>query len=112
LSVSQLRAKPHARFGPVFAGCQRSPLRAKRGCKTKLVSDAHWKLRQGEPFMQVGPMELVIVLVIVLLLFGVGRIGKIAGELGSGVRSFRQGLKDPDEAQAEAATDKKTEKDR
>jgi sec-independent protein translocase protein TatA len=42
---------------------------------------------------QLGPLELVIILVIVILLFGVGRIGKIAGELGSGVRSFRDGLK-------------------
>jgi sec-independent protein translocase protein TatA len=40
-----------------------------------------------------GPLELGIILVIVLLLFGVGRIGKIAGELGTGVRSFREGLK-------------------
>lgn len=39
-----------------------------------------------------GTTELVIVLVIVILLFGVGRIGKIAGELGSGIRSFREGL--------------------
>lgn len=44
-----------------------------------------------------GPLELVIILVIVLLLFGVGRIGKIAGEMGSGIRSFRKGLKGPEE---------------
>jgi sec-independent protein translocase protein TatA len=43
-----------------------------------------------------GPLELVIILVIVLLLFGIGRIGKIAGEMGSGVRAFRDGLKGPD----------------
>ncbi len=36
--------------------------------------------------------ELIIVLVIVLLLFGVGRIGKIAGEMGKGIREFRSGL--------------------
>jgi sec-independent protein translocase protein TatA len=41
---------------------------------------------------RIGPTELIIILVIVLLLFGVGRIGKIAGELGSGIRSFREGL--------------------
>ncbi|MDP7545600.1 MAG: twin-arginine translocase TatA/TatE family subunit, partial [Anaerolineales bacterium] len=29
-----------------------------------------------------GPTELIIILVIVLVLFGVGRIGKIGGELG------------------------------
>jgi len=36
--------------------------------------------------------ELIIVLVIVLLLFGPGRIAKIAGELGKGIRSFKDGL--------------------
>ena len=39
-----------------------------------------------------GTTELVIILVIVLLLFGAGRISKIAGELGTGIRSFREGL--------------------
>jgi len=42
--------------------------------------------------LRLGPTELIIILVIVILLFGVGRIGKIAGELGSGIRSFRNGL--------------------
>ncbi len=36
--------------------------------------------------------ELIIVLVIVLLLFGPGRIAKIAGEMGKGIRSFKDGL--------------------
>jgi len=36
--------------------------------------------------------EWIVILVIVLLLFGPGRIGKIAGELGRGIRSFREGL--------------------
>jgi sec-independent protein translocase protein TatA len=40
----------------------------------------------------VGQNELILLLVIVVLLFGVGRIGKIAGELGSGMRSFKEGL--------------------
>ena len=39
-----------------------------------------------------GGWEWIIVLVIVLLLFGPGRIGKIAGELGKGIRAFREGL--------------------
>jgi sec-independent protein translocase protein TatA len=47
--------------------------------------------------MDIGPTELIIILVIVLLLFGVGRIGKIAGELGSGIRAFREGLQGGDE---------------
>lgn len=39
-----------------------------------------------------GTTELVIILVIVILLFGVGRIGKIAGELGKGIREFKSGI--------------------
>ena len=36
--------------------------------------------------------ELIVILVIVLLLFGPGRIGKIAGELGRGIKAFREGV--------------------
>ena len=39
-----------------------------------------------------GGTEWVIILVIVLLLFGPGRIGKISGELGRSIKSFREGL--------------------
>ena len=39
-----------------------------------------------------GGWEWIIVLVIVLLLFGPGRIGKIAGELGRSIKAFREGL--------------------
>jgi sec-independent protein translocase protein TatA len=39
-----------------------------------------------------GPTELIIILVIVILLFGPGRIGKIAGELGRSIKDFRDGL--------------------
>jgi len=39
-----------------------------------------------------GTTELIIILTIVTLLFGVGRIGKIAGELGRGIKAFREGI--------------------
>jgi sec-independent protein translocase protein TatA len=39
-----------------------------------------------------GVPELIIILVIIVILFGPGRIGKVAGELGKGIRSFRDGL--------------------
>lgn len=48
--------------------------------------------------MDIGPTELIIILMIVVLLFGVGRISKIAGEMGSGIRSFREGLQGEDDA--------------
>jgi sec-independent protein translocase protein TatA len=40
-----------------------------------------------------GTTELIIILVIVILLFGVGRISRIAGEMGSSIQKFRQGLR-------------------
>lgn len=46
---------------------------------------------------RLGPTELTIILLIVILLFGVGRIGKIAGELGSGIRSFKKGVEGDNE---------------
>ena len=44
-------------------------------------------------FKNFGLPELLIILVVVILLFGVGRISKISKELGSGIRSFKEGLK-------------------
>jgi len=53
--------------------------------------------------------EWIIILVIIVLLFGVGRIGKIGKELGGGIRSFKQGLQGDDkkaEENKEEAKDK------
>jgi sec-independent protein translocase protein TatA len=40
----------------------------------------------------VGLPELLIVLVVVVLIFGPGRIAKTMGELGKGIQSFRKSL--------------------
>jgi sec-independent protein translocase protein TatA len=48
--------------------------------------------------IRLGTPELLILLTIVLLLFGVGRIGKIASELGRGIREFRRGLSEEEKA--------------
>ena len=47
--------------------------------------------------MDIGPTELLIILVIVVILFGGGRIAKLGGELGHGLREFRKGLAGEDE---------------
>ena len=44
-----------------------------------------------------GGWEWVIILVIVLLVFGVGRISKLGNELGKGISSFREGLREGQE---------------
>lgn len=51
-----------------------------------------------------GGWEWIIVLIIVLLLFGPGRIGKIAGELGKGIKAFRDGI-GKDKPEDEQSTD-------
>lgn len=58
------------------------------------------------PF-RLGTPELLIILAVVVLLFGVGRVSKIAGELGKGIRSFREGLKGEEEAPERAPEEKK-----
>jgi sec-independent protein translocase protein TatA len=59
--------------------------------------------------MRFGGWELVIVLAIVVLVFGVGRISKIGGELGSGIRAFKEGLQGDDEENAEKEKDQDQE---
>lgn len=56
-------------------------------------------------FREFGIGELLVILVIVILLFGPGRIGKIAGELGKGIRSFREGISKDDEKKDEEKKD-------
>jgi len=44
-----------------------------------------------------GTTELIIILIIILFLFGVGRISKITSELGKGVTAFRSALNKKEE---------------
>ena len=57
-------------------------------------------------FGQLGPWELLLILVIVLLIFGVGRVSKIGRELGEGIREFRTGLSGDQEKEKETAEGK------
>ena len=44
--------------------------------------------------MTPGPMQLIIVLVIVLLLFGRNKIPQLMGDVAKGIKSFKRGMKD------------------
>ena len=61
--------------------------------------------------MNFGPTELIIILVIVIILFGVGRISKIAGEMGSGIRAFKDGIKGDEDDEASKEGEKETIRD-
>ena len=49
--------------------------------------------------MNLGGPELIVVLLILVLLFGVGRLTKIGGELGKGIREFRKGIQGDDDVE-------------
>jgi len=51
-------------------------------------------------FRNLGVPELILILVIAILIFGPGRIGKIGSELGKGIRGFKQGVATPEEEEA------------
>ena len=52
-----------------------------------------------------GPMELIIVLVVVLIIFGVGRLPEIVGAMGKAIREFRSTQKDEGSAEASSQKD-------
>ena len=60
-----------------------------------------------------GPMELVIILVIVIIIFGVGKLPEIGGALGKGIKEFRNANKEVEAAkkdlEAAAEPEKKDE---
>jgi sec-independent protein translocase protein TatA len=56
-----------------------------------------------------GPWELVIILLIVVVIFGAGRLAEIGGAVGKSVREFRSATNDPDkDKQAAAAATSQT----
>ena len=46
----------------------------------------------------IGPFQILIIAVVILILFGRGRISEMMGDFGKGVKSFRQGLNENEES--------------
>ncbi len=63
-----------------------------------------------------GPTELIIILVIVMVIFGAGKLPSIGGALGKGIKEFKSATKEIEEATDEVKSvtddiDKETKKD-
>lgn len=54
--------------------------------------------------MNVGPFQILIVALVVLVLFGRGKISEMMGDFGKGVKSFRQGLSEDDHGSSKPST--------
>ena len=52
-----------------------------------------------------GPWELGILVLLVLILFGAGKLPKVLGQMGRGVKSFKDGMKDADDEVLAGALD-------
>lgn len=55
------------------------------------------------PF-RIGPWEIALVLVIILIVFGVGKLPQVGGAIGKGLRAFKKGQRGEDEDEVEAET--------
>jgi sec-independent protein translocase protein TatA len=61
------------------------------------------------PF-HIGPWEIALILVIILIVFGVGKLPQVGGALGKSIRTFRKAQRgeDDDEEEVEKSQTKKT----
>lgn len=53
----------------------------------------------------IGPMQLLIVLLIVLVIFGTRKLRNVGGDLGSAIRDFRKGLNEGEKDEAGDSAD-------
>jgi len=45
----------------------------------------------------IGPFELLLILAVVVIIFGVGRLPEVGGAIGKSIREFRRAAKEPEE---------------
>jgi sec-independent protein translocase protein TatA len=50
---------------------------------------------------RIGPIEIIIILVIILIIFGVGRLPEVGAGLGKGIRNFKKSMSGQDETKDE-----------
>ena len=55
----------------------------------------------------IGPPEIAIIAVVLVLLFGVGKLSGVGGAIGKSVREFRRELRDGEDDQAKASDEPK-----
>lgn len=56
-----------------------------------------------------SPVHLIVILLIVLVLFGRGKISDFMGDFAKGIKSFKKGLKEDDEPEEEAEAPARSE---
>jgi len=54
--------------------------------------------------MSIGFWQIAVVVVLVVLLFGRGKISDLMGDVAKGIKSFKKGMKDPTQDQTDSAS--------
>ena len=54
--------------------------------------------------MSIGFWQIAIVVILVVLLFGRGKISSLMGDVAKGIKSFKKGMKDPVQDQPDSTT--------
>ncbi len=57
--------------------------------------------------MSLGPWEIFLILAVVVLLFGAGKLPKLMGDVAEGMKAFKRGMKDEAETQKPAKVEDK-----
>ncbi len=58
--------------------------------------------------MSIGFWQIAIVVVLVVLLFGRGKISSLMGDVAKGIKSFKKGMKDPETDKSESISSEET----
>ncbi|MEE8270518.1 MAG: twin-arginine translocase TatA/TatE family subunit [Alphaproteobacteria bacterium] len=53
--------------------------------------------------MSIGVWQVILILVIVLIIFGAGKLPKVMGDVAKGVKNFKSGMRDDDEPSDQAS---------
>lgn len=70
-----------------------------------MLSQLHSKSSMLVGMFGLGTTELLVILALVLILFGAGKIPQLGRGLGEGIRNFKKGLKEGDNQQASGSKD-------
>lgn len=62
--------------------------------------------------MSIGPWQILLILVIVLIIFGAGKLPRVAGDLAKGIKNFKKGMSDDSDAETTNDVNKSVEADK
>lgn len=60
--------------------------------------------------MSIGPWQIILIVLLIVLLFGAGKIPRLAGDVAKGIKTFKKGMSE-DDKEAENTADSPKEID-